>query len=132
MASFQAKTWWDRLRVRENKIIVPIHSNPTWNTEFQKTSKKIQKIKKHHYATFQAKTGRDRPSVIKKKKKKVIVPIHSNPTQNREFQKNSKEMQKIKKHHYGFISRQNVTGYVECDTKKKKSYRSDPFQQDLN
>ena len=40
-------------------------------------------------------------------------------------------MQKIKKHHYGFISRQNVTGYVECDT-KKKSYRSDPFQQDLN
>ena len=69
MASFQAKTWQDRLRMRENKIILMIHSNQTRNIEFQETSKKIQKIKKHHYATFQAKTGRDRPSVIKKKKK---------------------------------------------------------------
>ena len=60
-------------------------------------------------ASFQAKTGRDWPRVIKKKKKD-IVPIHSNPTQNWEFLKNSKEMQKIKKHHYGFISRQNGTG----------------------
>ena len=41
-------------------------------------------------------------------------------------------MQKIKKHHYGFISRQNVTGYVECDTKKKKlSFRSIPTRFEL-
>ena len=39
-------------------------------------------------------------------------------------------MQKIKKHHYGFISRQNGTGQVKCDI-KKKCYHSDPFQQDL-
>ena len=30
-------------------------------------------------------------------KKNVIVPIHSNPTQNRGFQKNSKKIQKSKK-----------------------------------
>ena len=58
-------------------------------------------------ASFQAKTWRDR---LRMKENKIIVPIHSNPTQNMEFQKNSKEMQKIKKHHYGFIWRQNVTG----------------------
>ena len=28
-------------------------------------------------------------------------------------------MQKIKKHHYGFISSQNETGQAESDTKKK-------------
>ena len=50
-------------------------------------------------ASFQAKTGRDRLRVIQKKK--VIVSIHSNPTRNREFQNDSKEMQKIKNHHYG-------------------------------
>ena len=59
-------------------------------------------------ASFRAKTGCDKLRVIQKKK--VIVPIHSNPTRNREFQKNSKEMQNIKKHHYGFISSQNGTG----------------------
>ena len=76
-------------------------------------------------ASFLAKTGRDRLRVIKKEEE-VIVPIHSNPTRNWEFQKNSKEMQKIKKHHYGFISRQNGTGQVKCDI-KKKCYHSDPF-----
>ena len=36
-------------------------------------------------------------------------------------------MQKIKKHHYGFISSQNETGQAESDTKKKKlSFRSIP------
>ena len=36
-------------------------------------------------------------------------------------------MQKIKKHHYDFISRQNGTGQAESDTKKKKLlFRSIP------
>ena len=40
-------------------------------------------------------------------------------------------MQKIKKHHFGFISSQNGTGQAERDTKKKKkNYRSNPFQPD--
>ena len=67
-------------------------------------------------ASFLAKTGRDRLRVIKKKKLSFwFIPTRL----GREFQKNSKEMQKIKKHHYGFISSQNRTGLVESDTKKK-------------
>ena len=58
---------------------------------------------------------------------KVIVPIHSYPTRNREFQKNSKDMQKIKEQHYGLISSQNRMGQVESDTKKKNlSFRFIP------
>ena len=74
-------------------------------------------------ASFQAKTGRDRLRVIPKKKK-IIIPIHSNPTRNRDFQKNSKRMQKIKKHHSGFITgrdRLRVT-----PKKKRISVRSIP------
>ena len=40
-------------REREKiKIIVPINSYPTRNIEFQKNSKKIQKIKKKHHYGF--------------------------------------------------------------------------------
>ena len=77
-------------------------------------------------ALFQGKTGRDMQRMIRKKK--VIVSIHSNPAQNTKFQNDRKEMQKIKKHHYGFISGQNGTrhtgndendmGQDENDTKK--------------
>ena len=47
MASFQEKMERERLRMWEKKIIIQIHFNPTRNTEFQKNSKEIQKIKKH-------------------------------------------------------------------------------------
>ena len=47
--------------------------------------------------SFQAKIGRDRLRVIQKKKKKVIVSIHSNPIWNKEFPKNSKRKAKILK-----------------------------------
>ena len=69
-------------------------------------------------ASFQAKAGRDRLRVIQKKK--VIVPIHSNPIRNWEFQKNSKKIQKIKEHHYGFFSSQTETGKAKNEMKKKK------------
>ena len=62
-------------------------------------------------ASFQAKIGRERPR--KREKKKKIVPMSSYPTRNRsdkflpdrnkKFQKNSKKIQKIKKHRYGFV-----------------------------
>ena len=39
------------------------------------------------------------------------------PTRNRKFQKNRKKIQKIKKYHYEFISRQNR---LEKDGKKRK------------
>ena len=69
MASFQAKTGGDRLRVtQKKKVVVLIHSNPTRNREIQKNSKKYKKLRKIIMASFQAKTGRDRLRVIPKQK----------------------------------------------------------------
>ena len=53
MASFQAKIGWKRPRKKENKKnkkikIVLMSSYPTRNREFQKNSKKTQKIKEYH------------------------------------------------------------------------------------
>ena len=75
----------------KKKITIPIHSNPTQNREFQQNCKKLKKkkLKNIIMASLQAKPGQDRLRVIQKKK--VIVPIHSNPTRNREFHKNSKK-----------------------------------------
>ena len=67
-------------------------------------------------ASFQAKKGRDR---LRMWEKKILVLIHSNPTRNRESQKNSKKIQKIKKHQYGFFSSQNGTREAENVRKKK-------------
>ena len=53
-------------------------------------------------AFFQAKIGRDS---LRKREKKIMVPISSYPTQIKEFPKNSKKIQKIKKLHDGFISK---------------------------
>ena len=51
MDSYPAKIGWKRVRKSENKnyLSVPFRSHPTRNRNFQKTSKKIQKIKKYHY-----------------------------------------------------------------------------------
>ena len=51
-------------------------------------------------ASFQEKIGWEWP---KKREKKKIVEISSYPTRNRELEKNSKKIQKIKKHYYGFF-----------------------------
>ena len=42
--------------------------------------------------SFQAKTDWERP---RKRKKKIVVPISSYPTKNREFQKKSKKFKNI-------------------------------------
>ena len=65
-------------------------------------------------ASFQAKTGWERP---RKRKKKIIVPINSYPTCNKKFQKNSKKILKIKKHYKGFSSNQNWLGKAEKERK---------------
>ena len=54
MASFQAKIWWKTQRKRENKNyrFVLFRSYPTRNRKFQKNSKKIQKVRKHHDGFF--------------------------------------------------------------------------------
>ena len=48
-----------------------------------------------------------------KEKIKIIVPFHSYTTPNRKFEKNGKQIQKIKKYHYGFISKQYRLGKAE-------------------
>ena len=68
MSAFQDIMGRDRLRMRENKISVPIHSNPTRNRDFQKYSKKIEKIENINMASFKAKTGRDQLRMREKKK----------------------------------------------------------------
>ena len=57
MASFHDKTGWERPGKREKKIIIPISSYPTCNSEFQKNRKKFKKLKNIIIASFQAKTG---------------------------------------------------------------------------
>ena len=66
-------------------------------------------------ASFLAKIGLKRPR--KREKIIIIVPFRSHPTLNRKFQKNSKEIQKVKKYHYGLISSQNR---LEKDEKDRK------------
>ena len=116
MASFQAKTGWDRPKKKENKsyrsdqfLPNPLQRIP------KKIAKKFKKLKNTIMASFQAKIGWEG---LEREKIKIIVPISSCPTQNREFQKNSKKIKKIKKYHYGFFSSQNGTGLVEKEKKK--------------
>ena len=55
-------------------------------------------------ASFQAKIGWKRPQ---SGEIKIMVPIASDPTRNREFQKNKKKIPSIKKPSYGFFPSQN-------------------------
>ena len=77
MASFEAKTGWDRLRVIQKKKIY--HSDYfLLDQEYKikkKKSKKIQKIKKHHYGFFSIQNGLGEAE--KERKKKFIILINS-------------------------------------------------------
>ena len=85
-------------------------------------------------ASFQAKICWGRPrkrekKTKKKEQKKKIIPMSSYPTRHRKFEKNSKKIQKIKKHHYGISSSQNKLGKAEKERKKKnrsKKFLTDP------
>ena len=59
MDSYQAKIGWKRMRKSENKNYrsVPFRSYPTRNRNFQKNSRKIQKIKKYHYGFILVQNG---------------------------------------------------------------------------
>ena len=52
-----------------------------------------------------------------KEKIKIIVPFRSYTTRNRKFEKNGKKIQKIKKCHYDFISKQYRLGKAEKERK---------------
>ena len=58
-------------------------------------------MKKRHYGFFSGQN--ETREAEDERKKKIISSIHSNTTRNREFQKNSKKIQKNKKHQYGFF-----------------------------
>ena len=75
-------------------------------------AKKFKKLKNTITGSFEAKIGRKRP---RKTESKNIVPFRSCPALNSKFKENSKKIQKIKKHHYGFISRK---GRLEKDVKE--------------
>ena len=53
--------------------------------------------------------------------------MSSYPTRNKKFQRNSKKIKEIKKHHHGFFSSQNKLGKAK---KEKKKNRSDDFLPD--
>ena len=55
--------------------------------------------------------------------------MYSYPTRNRKFQKNSKKIQKIRKHHLNFFPSQNRLEKAEKERKKKN--RSDEFLPDM-
>ena len=49
MNSFQAKTGWKRMGIRENKNYCSVSFLPMRNRKCQKNNEKIQKIKKYQY-----------------------------------------------------------------------------------
>ena len=66
--------------------------------------------------SYQAKIGWKRMRKSEKKNYRSVT-FRSYPTRNRNFQKNSKKIDKIKKHHYGFISVQNRLEEAEKNRK---------------
>ena len=58
----------------------------------RKIAKKFKKLKKHHHGRF---SSQNVAGQAENERKKIIVPIHSNPTQNREFQKKSKKFKNV-------------------------------------
>ena len=120
MASFQAKTSWERPRKREKKNYRSDQFLLDPKQRIPKKQQKIQKIKKHHYGFF---SGQNGTGLTEKKKKKYyrsdqllpdqeqkipkqvgrsqerekirkIAPISFYPTRNREFQKYNKKNSK--------------------------------------
>ena len=134
IASFQAKIGWEMPQREKIIKIILMGFYPTRNRKFQLNSKKIRK---HHHTFFssQNRLGKaekerkekkksfwcvpTRPVIenSKKSSKKIIIPISSYPTRNREFQKNSKKIQIIEKHCYGFLSCENKLGKVDKEWK---------------
>ena len=94
MASFQAKTGWERPRKREKKNYRSDQFLLDPKQRIPKKQQKIQKIKKHHYGFF---SGQNGTGLTEKKKKNIIVPISYYPTKNRKFQNKSGEAKKEKK-----------------------------------
>ena len=61
-----------------------MYSYPTRNRKFQKNSKKIQKIRKHHHSFFPSQNRTGKAEKERKKEKKIVL-MYSYPTRNRKF-----------------------------------------------
>ena len=77
---------------------------------------KLKKLKYTVMASFQAKIGWKMPRKRKNKNYRS-VPFRSYTMRNRKFQKNSKTIQKIRNHYYGFFLSQNTLGKPEKEKK---------------
>ena len=67
-------------------------------------------------ASFLSKIGLKKPGKRENNNYR-FVPFRSYTTRNRKLKKNSKKIQKVKKHHYGFFSRQNRLENAEKERK---------------
>ena len=107
MVSFQAKIVWKMPRKWENKNYSFVPSLPDAEFKIPKKLQKNSKIQKMsvwlHLKPKNVGKGREREKI------KIIVLFCSYPTRNRNFQKNSKKIQRIKKSQFGYIISQNST-----------------------
>ena len=90
MASFQAKTGWERLRKKKKLSFRSVPTRPVLENK-KKNSKKIQKFKKHHYAFFSSQNGLGEAEKERKKNycSDQFLPIQELKIQKKQ-QKNSK------------------------------------------
>ena len=116
MASFQVKIGLKRPRKRENNNYrsVPFRSYPTRNRKFQKSSKKIQKVKKYHYG-------------LAEKQKKCKLSFRSVSTQ-RVIGNSKKIAKKLEKLNNTIMaSFQAKIGWKKPKKRKNRNYHSVPF-----
>ena len=112
MASFQAKTGWETLRKRENKNY---RSNQFVPDPLQRIPKKMQKnFKKPLRLPFWPKDVRKARERKKKKLSFRSIPTHPAIENSKKI---AKKLKKLKKHHYGLFSSQNMTGQAENERK---------------
>ena len=108
---------WEREKKKLSFRLVP--TRPGIENS-KKIEKKFKKFKNIIIVSFQAKTCWEMP----RKREKIIVPVSSYPTQNREFQESSKKNQKIKKISLWLLFRLKRDEASWEREKKKLSFRS--------
>ena len=117
MNSFQTEIGRRRPRKTENKSYRSVSFlSGTKQKIKKKIAKKFEKLKNTIMNSFKTEISGKR---MRKRENKNynFVPFRSYPTHNRNFQKNSKKIQKIEKYHYGFISVQNRLEEAEKNEK---------------
>ena len=114
MASFQAKTGWKRLKKRENNnyrfVSFLLDGQQKIPTKQQKYSENSKIPLWFHLMPKQVEKR------MRKRENKNFCSVQF-LTRNRNFQKNSKIIQKIQTYRYGFISGQNSLEKVEKERK---------------